>query len=259
MSRSQFLMACGAISTLFLATADESLARERLGPRARAAKPGEMGQDSLLRLARRLRDDGQIMPALETFQRIAKMAPQDHEIQLEVADIQLAARRYDDAAGIYQKLVEIPEQRSGARLGLMRIAYALDDFEGVLTQFEMLRAHGPVTDVRAWLCQAVTLDRLKRHGEAQASYRNALAIAPRSIAARNNLALSLALVRQYEEAVAILRPLAASSDALPRVRQNLALIYGLMGKADDAEQLGLHDLTEIEVAQNTEFFKSLQP
>jgi Flp pilus assembly protein TadD len=87
----------------------------------------------------------------------------------------------------------------------------------------------------AWLGSQLGLE------QAQVSYRAVLAIAPHNVAARSDLALSLALTGQFDEAVD-LTSMARPSTATPRVRQNLALIYGLAGDAAQAGALSRVDL-----------------
>jgi Flp pilus assembly protein TadD len=102
------------------------------------------------------------------------------------------------------------------------------------------------------------LDSLGRHAEAQASYRAVLETSPRQVSARNNLALSLAVTGQFDEAVALLTPLVRSSAATPRIRENLALVYGLMGDADRAAMLSRSDLDDSSIRANLEFMAAVR-
>jgi Flp pilus assembly protein TadD len=104
----------------------------------------------------------------------------------------------------------------------------------------------------------VALDLLDRHAEAQEKYRSVLKSQPRHVAARNDLALSLALSGRYADALEILAPLAMSSTATPRIRQNLALIYGLMGDSRKAVAMGRMDLDEAGAESNQRFFERVK-
>lgn len=106
--------------------------------------------------------------------------------------------------------------------------------------------------------RGVALDAVGRHAEAQTSYRAVLATSPRHVSARNDLALSLAVTGQYDEAVALLTPLARSSAATPRIRENLALVYGLMGDADRAATLSRADLDDSSIQINQAFFAAVR-
>ena len=77
-------------------------------------------------------------------------------------------------------------------------------------------------------------DRLGRHDEAQVAYERALAAAPSDAATLNNLGYSLYLSDRYREALARLKQAARLDPASPQVANNLALVYGRLGKFDDA-------------------------
>jgi Flp pilus assembly protein TadD len=109
-------------------------------------------------------------------------------------------------------------------------------------------------DTRVLVDRGATLDALQRHAEAQASYRAALAIAPRNVPARNDLALSLALTGQFSEAIRLIAPLARSSTATPKIRENLALILGLSGDDASAAKVSRMDLDAVSTADNLTFF-----
>ena len=101
----------------------------------------------------------------------------------------------------------------------------------------------------------MTLHMLGQHVQAQESYRVVLAKVPGDVAARNDLALSLALTGQFGEAEDIMASMVRSSTATPRLRQNLALIYGLAGDAAHAGALSRVDLDTITTAGTMRFFE----
>ena len=82
-------------------------------------------------------------------------------------------------------------------------------------------------------------DFIDQHGEAQARYRRGLELAPGDAGLTVNLALSLALTGDYDQAIARLRPLAGGPSGTPHDRQTLALIYGLKGDRRAAEKPAL--------------------
>lgn len=140
-----------------------------------------------------------------------------------------------------------------ALLGLTRAYVALSDGAQALAYADKARAIAPA-DPRVLVARGVVLDMLQRHAEAQDSYRLVLAAAPHDIPARNDLALSLTMTGQYQEAVDILTPIAKSATATPRLRQNLALVYGLMGDMERAKALSQVDLDDKATAANLLFF-----
>ncbi|TPG59759.1 hypothetical protein EAH89_05900 [Roseomonas nepalensis] len=83
----------------------------------------------------------------------------------------------------------------------------------------------------------VSLDMQGKQAQAQARYREALALDPAHAGARNNLALSLALSGRGSDAVVILEPLAGGTGAGGRARHNLAVAYAASGDATRAAGL----------------------
>jgi Flp pilus assembly protein TadD len=73
-----------------------------------------------------------------------------------------------------------------------------------------------------------------------------------------NLALSLALTGDYDQAIARLRPLAGGPSGTPQDRQTLALIFGLKGDRRAAEKLASIDLEPSAVQHNLAAYDNLR-
>ena len=73
---------------------------------------------------------------------------------------------------------------------------------------------------------------------AQGYYRKGLEKDPSDLTLLNNLALSLMLDRQYAEAISTLSRVTADPRSTVRHRQNLAMVYGVAGRKDDARRPG---------------------
>ena len=101
-------------------------------------------------------------------------------------------------------------------------------------------------------------DFLGQHGEAQARYRRGLELAPGDPGLSLNLALSLALTGNYDEAITRLSPMALAASGTPSQRQTLALVYGLKGDIRSAEKLGLVDLEPSAVKHNLAYYETLR-
>jgi Flp pilus assembly protein TadD len=90
------------------------------------------------------------------------------------------------------------------------------------------------------------LDSLGKHEDARARYRQALVLAPGEPQILNNLGLSYLLTDELAEAENVLREAAANPRATLKVKQNLALVLKLRGKADEAAALvGAVEPTEV--------------
>jgi Flp pilus assembly protein TadD len=70
--------------------------------------------------------------------------------------------------------------------------------------------------------------------------------------------LSLAITGQFPEAIALITPLARSASATPRTRENMALIYGLMGDSDRAASISRIDLDEGTTRANLAFLEAVR-
>ncbi len=108
--------------------------------------------------------------------------------------------------------------------------------------------------------QGVALDAAGQHAAAQDSYRAALAVTPGSVAAMNDLALSLALSGHADQAASMLQSLHVSADAADRatVSGNLALAYGLQGDRANAEALARQAMPQQDVDANLAFYAALR-
>jgi|SRR5690242_20282466 Flp pilus assembly protein TadD len=120
------------------------------------------------------------------------------------------------------------------------------------------RAHTPDNpDWRILNAQGAVLDQMGRHAEAQRHYAAALKIMPNEASVLSNLGLSYMLTKDLKNAEATLRRAAAQPNAGPRVRQNLALVVGLLGRFDEAEKIASADLPESEAAANVAYLRQM--
>lgn len=240
------IMAIAVAASLFIG-AQASARTPRTQPEATA------DDGSSLSLARALRAAGDARSAVQIYRRLATRTNAPADLQLELGETLMEAGLVDEAIGILSKISLDTPSAALAQLGLARAQLRLDQPSQALGYIERAAALAPANEP-ILVARGVVYDRLNRHIEAQNAYRAALVIAPRSIAARNDLALSLALVGQYDEAIAILTPIARSADASPIERQNLAFILGLRGDGSAALQLGRVDLDEATAQANAKFF-----
>jgi len=120
------------------------------------------------------------------------------------------------------------------------------------------RAHTPdQPDWRILSVQGVVLDQMGRHPEARRHYMAALKIVPDEPSVMSNLGLSYALSRNLSEAEDTLRRANTATNREPRVRQNLALVVGLQGRFQEAQQIAQADLSPEEAAANLHYLKQM--
>ena len=132
----------------------------------------------------------------------------------------------------------------------------IGQYEQALTVFD--RAHTPEQpDWQILSAQGAVLDQLGRHQEAQRHYLTALKIVPNEPSVLSNLGLSYALSKDLKDAEATLRLAVAQHSTDPRVRQNLALVVGLEGRFDEAEQIARADLPPDQAAANVAYLRQM--
>lgn len=212
-----------------------------------------LGQaDVNLRLARAARTAGDAASAVQLFRGLAADRAATPQLLVEAGDCLGEVGLFDEAIEAYGRVRSGPARLDALR-GEVRAHMALGEAELALPFADEALGLAP-RDARVLVNRGAVLDALQRHAEAQAAYRSALEISPRSVAARNNLALSLALGGQYEEAVGIMTPLARSASATPKIRENLALIFGLSGDSERAAAASRIDLDDVHTAENLQFY-----
>jgi len=113
-------------------------------------------------------------------------------------------------------------------------------------------------DPKLMLLIGVADDFIGQHTAAQVRYRHGLQIAPADRSLAINLALSLALSEKFDEAIAVLRPVAMAPGATAQERQTLALIYGIKGDQKMAREVARIDLDPASVDHNVAFYESLR-
>lgn len=247
----------GAVTRLPHFLAASVAAAALLGPAAAAAPKAapagvQVDDQQALRVARSFRAAGDARAAIPVYRTILAHRSDD-AVRVELADTLLDVDLLDEAIGIYMAIDPKSPAAGDAQLGLARAQLRLDQPARALAHMDKAVALAPA-NTRVLIGRGVVLDRLGRHADAQASYRAALAIEPRSVAGRTDLALSLALTGQYDQALEILEPIARSASATAQDRQNLAFIYGLKGDREQALALGRVDLGEAAAQANAKFF-----
>lgn len=227
------------------------------GANSTASSPNQGDVGPALRLARASRDAGDFASSINLYRSVLAAKPDDPALLVELGDTLLEAGMMDDAIEVFGRVGKTDNSRAAAVLGLARAYLAISQPAKALDDAEEAVRLSP-QDARAVILRGVSLDMLDRHAEAQAAYRSVLETTPLSVAARNDLALSLAMTGQLSEALTIIEPMARSPAAKPETRQNLALIYGLLGDNARAAAMSRIDLDDATTAANLSFFERLR-
>ena len=228
-----FVSACSAL--------DETKEQEQEKLSAKVAEAAANQGGAALRLARAARAVKDFPAALNLYKSVIAANPEDTDTIVEMGLTELEAGQVDDAIATFQTVPATSKSQFAAQLGLERV-YLMQSQPARALEYANKAVALDARSTAALVGRGVALDLLARHPEAQASYRSALAITPDDVPARSNLALSLAISGEFDEAIAIMVPIARAPSATPRLRQNLALIYGLKGDLDAARALSRVDL-----------------
>jgi Flp pilus assembly protein TadD len=194
--------------------------------------------------------------SLETLGARYQKNPNDGDAAIAYARALRANDQRAQAAAVLEQ-ASIRNPRNMALLGAYGRALAdAGQYQQALLTLE--RAHTPDNpDWRILNVQGAVLDQMGRHAEAQRHYASALKIMPNEASVLSNLGLSYMLTKDLKNAEATLRRAAAQPNAGPRVRQNLALVVGLLGRFDEAEKIASADLPESEAAANVAYLRQM--
>lgn len=130
------------------------------------------------------------------------------------------------------------------------------NFEQALTVIrDAQRADRP--DWRLYSAEGAILDQMGRTADARTRYQKALTISPGEPTILNNMALSHLLAGELPPAEELLRQASQSPRANSRIRQNLALVIGLQGRFQEAEQVAALELDPQQAADNVAYLRSM--
>jgi Flp pilus assembly protein TadD len=212
---------------------------------------------TLARLARKAVEDGNLEGAVQLYQRSLALDPAPLPVTLGLADALYRSGDYRNALEAYRQALRIDPVSDEAMRGRGKTLIALDRPHEAVDQYRAVVKRLP-QDHRALNGLGVALDMTGAHGEAQEQYRKAMALAPNDVSLQNNLALSLALSRRFEQSLDILTKLVNSPASTARNRQNLALVYGLLGDEQRAAEIARQDLSDEQVQRNLAYYAQLR-
>lgn len=120
------------------------------------------------------------------------------------------------------------------------------------------RAEDPAKpDWKLMSAEAAILDQSGKNTDARKIYAQAQMLAPKEPTILSNYGMSYVLTGDLQKAEMLLRQAVAMPGADSRVRQNLALVVGLQGRFDEAEQIASAELPPAEAAANIAYLKQM--
>ena len=175
-----------------------------------------------LNYANLLRMTGKNAQALAVMQQVAIANPTDRDVLAAYGKAQAAAGQLEPALTTIQR-AQTPD----------RPDWKLKSAEGAI------------------------LDQMGRSNDARARYRDALDLVPNEPSILSNLGMSYVLTGDLRTAETYLRNAASQPSADSRVRQNLALVVGLQGRFDEAEQIARRELSPDQADANVAYLRGM--
>ena len=187
--------------------------------------------------------------------REVELNSNDLEAGVHLAAALRALGQHEEAAATAERVLLLDGKRLDALLELARTKLAAGKGFYALEPLKTARAAYP-NDWRVLSLQGVALEQAQRLPEARQAWAEALRLSPENPQVLTNLALSHMAEGDAGQAETLLRRAAARPDADTRVRQNLALVLGLRGRAAEAERLLREDLPPEQVAKNLAWIRA---
>ena len=246
------------VSALMLLAACEDVTRQ-FDPLSVSGREGAtpLTYEAVMRVATAAHAGGDLGNAVGLYRRAAVLQPLVAAPFVAAGNTLMEMGQVDEAMIAYRSALDRQPRDPEALRGLAKAYLKTSRPELAGGPLQIAYEDSP-NDPKLLQLVGVTDDLLGQHREAQARYRRGLELAPADRGLRVNLALSLGLTGNYEEAISLLGPLATGPGSTPRERQTLALIYGLKGDRAAAERLGKLDVEQSAVVTNLEYYERLK-
>ncbi len=170
-----------------------------------------MDYDTLMRIGAAARASGDLPNALSLYRRAGSLESHPPAPFIAIGNTLLEMGQADEAIIAFNSALSREERNPEALRGVAR-AYLKTARPELAGQPLALAFEGTPNDPKLLMLIGVADDFVDQHGEAQARYRRGLEIAPGDPGLTLNLALSLALTGDYDQAIARLGPLAGGDN-----------------------------------------------
>lgn len=211
----------------------------------------------LIRIGNELRDKGDLVSAAEVYQRAVRADSKSPLPPALLGDTLRRLGRYQEAEQVFRNALD-RNRFSGLSLqgyGILMIETGKPESAiAALTP----AIDEEAADYRVHNVIGIAHDKLGDHGQAQTHYMEGLKQKPGSRSLFNNMALSLALQERYDAAIDQMKKAIRGDEGDPAYLHNLALIYGLAGRIEDASKIARTLLPAGDVANNLAFYQEVR-
>lgn len=205
-------------------------------------------------LATQLHGKGNIGPAIDFYRRALAKDPSN---LVALKGLSKALQEWGDAEGALSVLrqgVEARPNDNALRHRYGKLLIGLDRSMEAEAVFRNVLALDE-DDSKARSGLAVALDYQGKHAAARQEYKKALQNNPDDLTLLNNMAYSYILSHRYDRAIALLENVVNSPKASSALRQNLALAYGMAGMEADAQRVARMDMSQDEVRSVLSYYQ----
>lgn len=198
----------------------------------------------------------QLASEADTLGRAYARNPKDLNVAMRYASVLQMNGRVDQSLAVMRKLaIDYPSERQVLAAYGKALASA-GELEPALDAVR--RAQTPeYPDWKLLSAEAAILDQLNRPAEARGLYRRALEMQPGEPTVLSNLGMSHLLEGDLKTAETYMRQATQTPNADSRVRQNLALVVGLQGRFQEAEEIASRELSPEQAQANVAYLRSM--
>jgi Flp pilus assembly protein TadD len=182
--------------------------------------------------------------------------PKDRNTGLQYASLLRMTGKSDQALAVMRQVAILYPKDREVLAAYGKALASAGDLEQALGTIS--RAQTPDRpDWKLKSAEGAILDQLGRSDAARQAYRDALDIKPNEPSVLSNLGMSYLLTRDLKTAETYMRSAISQPGADSRVRQNLALVVGLQGRFQEAENIARQELTAEQADANMTYLKAM--
>jgi Flp pilus assembly protein TadD len=198
----------------------------------------------------------ELSQASAAFGLIYEKNPKDKQAGLNHANALRMTGRNDQALAVMRQVAITHANDRDVLAAYGKALAGAGEFEAALDAVRRAERQD-LPDWRLLSAEGAILDQMGQPENARGLYRKALDLQPNEPSVLSNLGMSYLLADDLKTAETYMRSAASSPGADSRVRQNLALVVGLQGRFEEAEDIARQELSADQAEANVAYLKSM--
>jgi Flp pilus assembly protein TadD len=198
----------------------------------------------------------ELSQASAAFGRAYEKNPKDKQAGLNHANALRMTGRNDQALAVMRQVAITHANDREVLAAYGKALAGAGEFDAALDAVRRAQ-RTDMPDWRLLSAEGAILDQMGQQDNARELYRKALDLQPNEPSVLSNLGMSYLLADDLKTAETYMRSAAQSAGADSRVRQNLALVVGLQGRFDEAEDIARQELSSDQAEANVAYLKSM--